>query len=163
MKIKNLFSGVVTNERADIARALVRQGMAEALEPDTGDAKNDYLPKPYTASNPVIFWDVITRHRADGKDELAISLVVNGRQPIFYQGKPENVNKRQEWDGGGRWLSGLGRECPEEVVKRYKKLWKSNDQLRAPESFGVPGGSDGSANEAMASMLDQRPGGRRIT
>jgi hypothetical protein len=132
MKIKNLFSGVVTNERADMARALVRQGLAEALEPDTGDEKNAYLPAKCTASKPVVLWDVITRHKATGGGELAIQLVVNGASPLFYLGKPENVNKRQEWEGGGRWLSGLGRECPEEIVKLYKKQWKSNENLRAP-------------------------------
>jgi hypothetical protein len=43
MRIKNLFTGVITNERSDIAKALIRQGMAEAVTEPKKQA--DLTPK----------------------------------------------------------------------------------------------------------------------
>ena len=65
MKIRNLFSGVVTNERADIARALIRQGMAEASEPDPT------MPsKPGEFTPPAPQWAVLLH---DGHEARSLS------------------------------------------------------------------------------------------
>lgn len=151
MKIKNLFSGIVTNERVDIARALIRQGMAEALEPDTGDTPARPTHKPGSVGAPS--WEVGTYELpVTGGHELRVVMKILG-QTYYYNGKPEDANARVTWDGGSRYLSGLGREIPATILDEYRRQYKSNSNIRGVSPmYGADAAKafSGAANQRMA-------------
>lgn len=132
MQIKNLFTGIVTNERADIARALIRQGLAEALNPKDLQEDAPAGPpkgyKPGSAAQP--HWEVGTYPLpVSGGAELRIVMQILG-QTYFYNGHPDRADARATWDGGFRYLNGLGRAVPDDILAEYKRQWKSNSNIR---------------------------------
>jgi hypothetical protein len=156
VKIKNLFTGVVSNERADIARALIRQGLCEALEADTNAPEGEgvsKLPPKFNAANFVKLdpaWEVTVLGDHDQK-VLAIRMTL-GRAVYNYTGQPEHANAKAVWDGGGRYVNGFGREIPESILKLYTEQWNDNPNHRDPYGEVKPGPHAG--NETMKSMLD---------
>ena len=154
MKIKNLFTGVVSSERADIARALIRQGLCEALEPDAPEGEGvSKLPPKFNAATFVKLdpqWEVAVLGDHDQK-VLAIRMTL-GSAVYSYSGQPKHANAKIEWDGGGRFVNGFGRAIPESILKLYTEQWNSNPNLRDPYGEVTPGKHAG--NETMKSMLD---------
>lgn len=152
MKIKNKFTGVVSNERADIARAMIRQGMAEALEPDTGDdgvvrAGNETyrLPQPGDYKPPKVEWSVVIVERSVGPKDavqtwriLAIQRaairqhVTGGFVDLQHCMLPPEFVHDKKYHTGERFCSAFGCPVPPEILESYKKQWKANEQLRAP-------------------------------
>jgi hypothetical protein len=127
VKIKNLFSGIVTTERADIARALIRQGMAEAMEPDAGDS---LLPKPGQFKlAPPRFW-VATFKTHSGDEYLSIFIEV-GSVIRRYSGPPTAVHNRRDHTGR-EFCSALGFPVPQAIRDEYAAAWKRNERLREP-------------------------------
>jgi hypothetical protein len=127
MKIKNLFSGVVTNERADIARALIRQGMAEAVEPDNGDS---LLPKPGQFKlAPPRFW--VDKFKTLSGDEYLSIFMQVGSVIRRYSGSPTAVHNRRDHTGR-EFCSALGFPVPQAIRDEYASAWKRNERLREP-------------------------------
>jgi hypothetical protein len=156
VKIRNLFTGIVSSERADIARALIRQGLCEALEADTNAPEGEgvsKLPPKFNAANFVKLdpaWEVTVLGDHDQK-VLAIRMTL-GSAVYSYTGKPEHANAKVVWDGGGRYVSGFGREIPGDILKLYTEQWNRNRNLRDPNAEVTPGGHAG--NEQMKALKD---------
>lgn len=61
---------------------------------------------------------------------LAILRLIDGKPQGIYTGNPAHVNARVEWDGGGRFTSGLGVEVPGNLAATYHKIWNANPAWR---------------------------------
>jgi hypothetical protein len=79
VKIKNLFTGVISNERADIARALIRQGLCESLEPDAPRKTADTAPRFRVGETRTGY--------------VALVMEILGRTE-FYSGAPNLLNEK---------------------------------------------------------------------
>jgi hypothetical protein len=163
MKIKNLFTGVVSTERGDIARALIRQGMCEALEPDTeaqkpsrtvapgvtvdGDgtvrqANGDSyrLPKPGDAKPPQVVWAVDTLTHGRESTYVAIFRSVHRGaglgDTLWCAFPPDSIHDRAD-HRGRPFCSVFGCPIPADILTEYTKQWKSNSSLRMPYRTAV--------------------------
>jgi hypothetical protein len=156
VKIRNKFSGIVSSERADIAKAMIRQGMAEALEPEQQDTEPGKLPKYDPSRIPQPTWSVSIEGNV--RKELCIRMELPGLVAL-YSGHPKNINSTVSWPGGQRWLSGFGRECPAEIATQYSRQWKDNEQLRAVVPFNpdVQQAFSSKVNDDQAADLAARP------
>jgi hypothetical protein len=137
-RIKSTLTGEVSNVRGDIARELIKMGVATAIDPlELADMPAPGKPKYKAAAPPEPSWDVTTIKRAtrgnDGGEypELVIRMEIIG-QVYNWSGQPKYANAVARWDGGQRYLSGFGRPVPDEVLARYEHLWKKNPQWRGP-------------------------------
>lgn len=133
MKIRILASGEIRHIDNSTGSALVSAGLAESLS--ATDDKPGRLPRAGDAVVPQPIWEVVVIKSA--QPVLAIRMTI-GTQDALYTGDPKKVNARVEWNGGGRFTNGFGREVPEEIAKQYAKQWKSNDHLRAVGGFSDP-------------------------
>lgn len=137
MQIKNLFSGIVTNERQDIARALIRQGMAEAVDPKELEmvarpGEQPYrIPKPGDFKMPEPKWLVDLHTRAQ---VLVIQMAILG-QFYFYSGDPSDANRTEKWNGQPRFINGFNRAIPQPILEEYKRRWKAEPNHRDVPKF----------------------------
>jgi hypothetical protein len=126
VKIKSKLNGEVSNVRADIAREMVKLGVAELLEPDTGsdgivapNGEPPYrLPKPGDTPNP-------SPHFFVGVHEgryVSIFLKI-GNVERRYSGDPRYIHNRKD-HAGREFCSSLGFPVPVEIQKEYLKAWK---------------------------------------
>jgi len=115
----------VSNE---IGRVIVGTGLAEEVEtslfPKFGDFK---IPEPK--------WAVLVTRGSEAVDNPnpVKMLVIEMRLAdtiARFSGHPNIVNARREWQGGGVWLSGFGRECPKALVDEYRHEWERHPELR---------------------------------
>src|SRR5580693_3436326 len=83
------------------ARAFIASGLAEEIKQEK--PKPDLTPR----------WAVDILNRQGENPTLAVVMKV-GPNHTHYTGKPEEINRRHEWPGGARYLSGFGRECPDD-------------------------------------------------
>jgi len=152
-RIKSNLTGEVSNVRGDIARELIKMGVATALEslgPDS-PGEGSRLPKP---TDPIVKlnpkWEVcVHTGREDGKT-LCIRMCL-GNSVVDYFGSPDAANARREWKGGGRWLNGFGMAVPPEILKQYARSYKENPSLRGAAFTSLPEGvNTGPSNETMA-------------
>jgi hypothetical protein len=130
-RVKSLLNGEVSNVRGDIAREMIKLGVAEALDslgPDTGE-NTSKLPKynPTAVQEPS--WEVTVHQGAQGAKVLVIRMTLNNGT-YDYAGLPKDANRRREWPGGGLYLSGFGRAVPKEILKQYEKSYDANSELR---------------------------------
>ena len=143
MKIKNIFTGIVTNERADIARALIRQGMAEAVPVDAETEKrerflaaNPGAIPPGGAAQSTYEWSVTlipwaTPLNADYK-VLAIKLIAKPGGLFYSTLPPKQMNEEIVRDLSRRYRSGFPLAVPDYVLKLYRKQWDANEGYRMP-------------------------------
>ena len=135
MKIRSKLNGEVSNVRGDIAREMVKLGVAEIISDGTVEAVGEKpyrLPRPADLQVPLPEWKVGTARTVDEVHFLAIVLNV-GHNHITYFGEPRLVNAKVRTVGGGtRWFSGFGRECPAEIVEEYTRRWNADASLRGP-------------------------------
>jgi hypothetical protein len=130
MRIKSKLNGEISNVRGDIAREMVKLGVAEIIGESPAEVAAR-LPKPGDAVTPEPRWSVEvvgleTKH-------LAIQMLIGVQNnQTLYIGHPDSVNARKEWPGGGRYLNGFGRAVPDEIAREYKRQWKASESLRAP-------------------------------
>jgi hypothetical protein len=99
------------------ARAFLAAGLAEEIKIEK--PKPDLTPR----------WAVDILNRQGENPTLAVVMQV-GQNHTHFTGKPEDVNKAVRWDGGQRFLSGFGRECPEAICRQYAEAWEANLELR---------------------------------
>jgi hypothetical protein len=134
-RIKSTLNGEVSNVRADIAREMVKMGVATAL--DSLDALSDtpsLLPRyqhPAAPTEPR--WQIETVGLS--KKELVIRMSILG-QVYYFSGNPASANKTVAWDGGSRFLNGFGRAIPKQILEAYREQWNANESLRGPEGDG---------------------------
>jgi hypothetical protein len=179
-RIKSLLNGEIQNVRGDIAREMIKLGVAEAIDPVEdqipprkvaadvtvdGDGTvhqiggDSYrLPKPGDAARAAQpQFEVIVANEYKSTQKFLAIRMTQGRTVVDYVGKPENANRRVTWEGGGRWLNGFGREIPAETVKEYARAYKANDNLRV--AIPPPGPCD--VNVTQAQELEMREGRKR--
>jgi hypothetical protein len=153
-RIKSLLNGEVSNVRGDIAREMVKLGVATAL--DALEAPNESpskLPRYNPESVPEPQWEVVTTGVT--QHELVIRMTLLGGV-YHYSGSPENANRKISWDGGFRYANNFGREIPRQILAQYAAAWKSSPDLRGPEGCAEPERNGCPENVAMASMLAMR-------
>lgn len=134
MKIKSKLTGEVSNVRGDIAKEMVKLGVAEFVPLDKSVSLLDVARANLNESMPptpaIPKFEVRVRDLPiSGKKELVIQCTV-AKQEIYYSGKPENANLRREWEGGGRFLNGFGRAVPDDICALYGREWKKCPTLR---------------------------------
>jgi hypothetical protein len=127
MKIKNVITGVISNERADIARALIRQGLCEVIGGDEGDGtvtapsrmghETYRLPKPGDAVIPQPEFAVLEYSGAE-RTFLVIQLRIGARVDLW-SGDPKKIPARV-----GGW------PVPKEIAAEYKTQFKRFPALR---------------------------------
>ena len=138
MKIKIIASGEIRHIQNDMGSALVSAGLAEALSdrPQPGD----YIPEQPK-------WEVTTVGTV--KEELVVRMTILG-QTYYFSGNPANANKTISWDGGCRFLNGMGRAIPKDILETYRDQWKSSPALRGPEFSMIPEATSCPENEKQA-------------
>lgn len=163
MKIRNKFTGVVSTERGDIARAMIRQGMCEEIKDGTviTDSGEEYrMPQPGDA-HISLKWSVVTitdmANTILPTPYAAIQLEV-GKQFYRWSGNPKHANACRIWQGGQKYLNGLGRAIPEEILKQYVAVLKQNPELAHFKFNGeaiANFAAGGPANESQARDLKE--------
>ena len=172
MKIKSKINGQISNVRADIAREMVKLGVAELLEPDSADgvvhAGNETyrLPRAGDAVVPEPRFSV-GLIRKGTSSFMAIILKI-GNVERFFCGSPNAIHDRFETVGRNRreFCSALGFPVPVEIQKEYLEAWKRGPrgaysftdqgllQMAASGNGGFITGTDtGPSNEKMAVLL----------
>ena len=139
MKVRNKITGIVSTERADIANALIRQGLCEKIEEgirvDEQTGQEYRLPRPGDVPAPAPEeWSVVLTGGLQTDRVLAIQLKV-GRAITLYSGHPKFINAKREWQGGCRYIH-FGRQVPEAFAREYARRWKANEELRGPYDRG---------------------------
>lgn len=127
MKIKYLNNGVEDHVENQLARSLIMAGLAEEV---TQPEKK--LPAPV----PTPQWSVEINRASTSQPHVYIALRV-GQGIYRYFGHPQLVNAIHSWDGGKRFLSGFGRECPEEIRAEYERIWTENPNLRTVSAMAL--------------------------
>jgi len=122
-KIKSLLNGNISNVRGDIAREMVKMGVAEIIGEDP-----DGFPRAGDAAIPPPEWSVCLL-TGSGFQELVIKCVV-GKATYYYSGLPKGLNDKEEWPGGFRYLNGFGREIPAHIVDEYTRAYAMNPAQR---------------------------------
>lgn len=152
MQIRYKATGELSHVENAFGRALIAEGRAEEVNPGEfvtapkiSGSETYRLPKPGDAKPPQPHWDVVTV--GESVKRLAIKLNC-GDLTLYYTGTPERANARREWQGGGRWLNGFGREVPKEIQKQYADLRKRHKELRGGVYADEP--VDNEANRRMA-------------
>jgi hypothetical protein len=155
MKIRIIASGEIRHIDNSTGSALVSAGLAEALS--NPDDKPGRLPKYGDARPAEPLWEVSVV-KGSARNELAILMTILGQTHQF-QGDPDTANAKVTWDGGFRYVNGLGREIPEEILRQYRKAWKSNLDIRPVAGFNPEAQAHFSSkvNEDQASDLAARP------
>lgn len=156
MRIRYLNNGNFDHVDRNVGQSLIRAGIAEEVsETKPGQSSLDALREHQRAMNPPAppdqpRWSV----EYLGLVQKAWFVVLRvGAYAVKFGGDPKLVNARRTWEGGGMWLSGFGRECPESVVKEYAARYKN---ARESERWYPPvsaTSSDYAANTAMATEL----------
>ena len=109
MRIRNNITGVVSNERGDIAQALVRQGFCERIPEITDPGNGPKIAPQFT---------VETIKGIAVSDFLAIRLRVAGRDELFADA-PQVLTD-----------SHFGRPVPENIRRAYTEQWMASPELR---------------------------------
>lgn len=157
MLIRYLTNGVEQHVQNQLGRSLIAAGLAQEIPPkgsllDQTRARLAAQMGSAPALEPK--WAVVTEPYADLQDPnkhvLAIRMDL-GKQTSHFFGYPDQVNAKKEWDGGCRYLNGFGREVPEEIAKEYRRQWKANKHLRAPDDVLSPPRDE--RNDLQASIL----------
>jgi len=150
-RIKSNLTGEVSNVRGDIARELIKMGVATALEslgPDT-EGSPSRLPKYQPAVVPEPQWQVLIRNNSDDTKVLVIRMTLPNMVADYF-GPPADVNRKIAWPGGFRWANGFGRAVPDEILSDYNRQYKRNEGIRGV-AFGLPQDvNTGPSNETMA-------------
>jgi hypothetical protein len=110
MKVKNLFTGIVSAERADIALALIRQGLCARVDVDPTASGGGKMPAPQ--------WTVEIIKGFQNQDYLAIRFRQGSRDET-YSGAPLELTARA-----------FGREVPKSVAEDYARQWLASSELR---------------------------------
>jgi hypothetical protein len=131
MKVK-FIHGPNTGQEAHlanhIAEGLIAAGLAEQIVSES---------KPIPAPIPAPEWAVEffeanqSSNSSYAPNKLVCITMRIGRGFIHYFGHPQLVNAIHSWDGGQRYLSGFGRECPEEIRALYERNWNDHPECRA--------------------------------
>lgn len=114
MQIKSKLNGETSHVRPDIARELVKMGVAEIVR----------LPRPGDAPKPVPAWAIVDYHGF-----LAIEMrlgTVGGKHTgrvQYYLGSPDSVNNRKD-HAGNTFCTAFGWHVPDDVVDKYKRACK---------------------------------------
>lgn len=138
MRIRNKITGIESTERADIARALIRQGMCEEVPRDPSISIQDenranLCAEIGAAKIPAPEWSVRMLDANDASNQGGRLLVIEmklGGATFRFAAPPDRANARREWDGGGVYLSGFGRAVPDSILKSYTRQWNENPEQR---------------------------------
>lgn len=154
MRIKNLITGVVSTERADIAKALIRQGLCQAVESDgtiEPPGEPPYrLPRPGDFKAAAAKWAVMVYEstgEVDARKFLVIKLEFLN-QVIFYAGAPDAIRQIG------------GQTPPKEIVAKYKRQWEANPDLR--DQYALASEGPCAENQKAAQELAQKKTNDRI-
>lgn len=141
-RIKSLLNGEISNVRADIAREMIKLGVATALDPKELEpdgtvapyGESPYrLPRAGDARPPMPTWSVVITPFAN---KLAIQReTIWGPQKTekaFCSFHPASIHDRRAADGT-LFCSSFGCAVPEETLVEYKRQWKANPKLRFTE------------------------------
>jgi hypothetical protein len=130
MRIKNVITGVESNERNDIARALIRQGMCVAVP--NPQLKPDFIPR----------WSI----GEDNAGFVVIQMFVPCLgQTIKYSGKPDFI----------RPGTFMGHTPPDEILLQYAHIYSNpakRDQIAAQHQVQALKPTPDSANVKMAKL-----------
>lgn len=119
MRVRNTITGIESNERKDIAQALMRQGLCEVVGESPDEAKAR-LPK-YGDANVTLAFSV---GHYEGR-YAAIFLKVLG-MTRRYTGDPRFIHNKRNHDGTP-FCGSLGYLVPVEIQKQYLALWASSE------------------------------------
>jgi hypothetical protein len=127
--IKSKINGAVSNVRGDIAREMIKLGIAEEVQGEGVEAplirSNEPVPVPERK------WEIRLLRETRPEPVLAIEMR-QGPTLIQYIGPPDVLTAVRKWDGGQRWLHGFGVSVPEGIAAEYTKRWQGNPHLRGP-------------------------------
>jgi hypothetical protein len=128
MKVKYA-NGAESHVAAAIGKELVKAGIAEEVT------------EPITPTEPI--WAVVT---ITGFQKAYAAIQITSGQEThdhdkhtttqLWAGDPRYANAKKTWPGGFRYINGLGREIPADILKRYVDTIKRNPELLHPQ---IPG------------------------
>jgi len=142
MRVRYLNNNREDHVERNLGQSLIRAGIAVEV------------PTPKTPA-PVRQFSIVIENYNDGRtlDKKVVAIRMDyGKTVAHYFGKPELINARKEWPGGGRYLNGFGCAVPDEIVREYAKVWKKNEDLRLPKEVLDPDNSC-AENEKMAAAM----------
>jgi hypothetical protein len=145
-RIKSLLNGEISNVRGDIAKELIRMGVAEAIDPieevtrkgriavsTDGTVQPDgeaayRVPKPGDAkpAAPRFYVDDFVNI---GGDRLVSIFLEIGGQTRRFAGDPSRIHDRRD-HSGREFCSLLGFPVPVDIQKEYLRQWKRNPAKR---------------------------------
>jgi hypothetical protein len=155
-RIKSLLNGEVSNVRGDIARELVRMGVAEPID-SLEEVQQARLPKPGPIKPLQVNWSIeyvssgiVVSSAAPAIKWLAIrrDTVRGNMTDTSYCLLPPNVVHDRTNHNGDPFCSAFGVAVPKEILDEYRQLWKSNPQSRAPFSGKVKAHPDAKSDKA---------------
>lgn len=161
MKVKYA-NGVESHVAPAIGKELVKAGIAtEASGTSEPVFSNGVLceaphARPQWQPLPPATWAVV-KITGVAKPYAAIQITSgqdakgNTQQVRQWAGDPRYANARKTWDGGSRYLNGLGREIPADVLKLYVSTIQENPELLHSQ---IPG----EAIAAQVSFMGTAPG-----
>jgi hypothetical protein len=127
--IKSKINGNVSNVRGDIAREMIKMGVAEEVQGEGVEAplirSNEPVPIPERK------WEIRLLREMRPEPVLAIQMT-QAATLIQYIGPPDLLTAKLRWDGGWKWRNGFGCEVPEGIRAEYTKRWTENQHLRGP-------------------------------
>jgi hypothetical protein len=155
MKIKSKLNGEISNVRGDIAREMVKMGVAEIINDGTVENGRESfrLPQPGDHKPAAPKWEVIERASSEGKNHgtLCIRMTILN-QTTDYIGAPEHIRQIGGWSP------------PENIVRDYTRQWAAHPELRdqlAVEIEDVRARTQNSkAGDALAAANQELKNGR---
>jgi hypothetical protein len=135
-RIKSLLNGEISNVRGDIAREMIKLGVAEAIDNvDAPESAGPRLPKWRPAIKPNFVWsiDLIWADSAHTQQWIAIRRDMphgNLVDTSYCVAHPESVHNMKDHTGAP-FCSAFGCRVPEEILEQYRTRWKRNEHQRA--------------------------------
>ncbi len=168
-RIKSLLNGEVNNVRGDIARELIRMGVAEALDTIeevtrkgqisvstdgtvAPDGEAAYRLPRYGDHKPAV-----PRFYVDLYEGKYVSIFLEiGGVIRHYRGDPDCIHNRRDHTGR-EFCSALGFPVPVEIQKEYLRQWKKNSSLRDPGAPGIHQANQTSRQDGPTWIADRLP------
>jgi len=153
MRIRYLNTGNLDHVDRNLGQSLIRAGIAEEVKSDKSAQSSLETLRQFQremnspASPDKVNWTV----ELVGTTQKALCIVMRvGAYQVCYGGDPKTVNARCEWPGGGRFLSGFGRACPQAVIDEYSRAYK---RARPSEKLVLPNNTSSDVNSRMAEEI----------